>query len=383
MPEESGRRPEPDAAPEAPTPAGRAESANAAATLEASRREKVTGWRRFLPYPFEVVSLVGLVTAVAFLRGRGLRIDWVTFDYTIPPLLVPMAQSFLVGIVLHAGWVALRRDSVRRYLRAVVKPGWLLLLTRLWIACLAFTYTYFWLKVCVPLVNPRLWDGLFWRLDIALHLGFSPNLFLARLVQGTPVAALLDLWYALWLPSVTYGIAFFVASVGARTRRRFVLSCILTWSIGAWLYVALPALGPVYAFQQALREVPIATPRAVGGQGLLWENYQKVVAGRSGPLRQFNPTRGVAAFPSLHVGGHWLLMLWVRRRMRPLFAVAAVGTLLTFLGSLVTGWHYAVDGYAGILVAQFAYWAALRLESGRPGEPDLPPIDEAAADRSG
>jgi membrane-associated phospholipid phosphatase len=66
--------------------------------------------------------------------------------------------------------------------------------------------------------------------------------------------------------------------------------------------------------------------------------------------------------PSLHVGGHWLLMLWARRLARPLFMPAVVGTFLTFLGSLVTGWHYAVDGYIGIVLAQTAYWLALFFE---------------------
>ncbi len=55
-------------------------------------------------------------------------------------------------------------------------------------------------------------------------------------------------------------------------------------------------------------------------------------------------------------------MLWIRRYARPLFAVAVIGTLLTFLGSIVTGWHYAVDGYVGIGLAQLSYWLANRTE---------------------
>ncbi len=66
--------------------------------------------------------------------------------------------------------------------------------------------------------------------------------------------------------------------------------------------------------------------------------------------------------PSLHVGGHWLVMLWSRRLARPLFMPAVVATFLTFLGSVVTGWHYAVDAYIGIALAQSAYWLALIFE---------------------
>ena len=54
--------------------------------------------------------------------------------------------------------------------------------------------------------------------------------------------------------------------------------------------------------------------------------------------------------------------LWARRRARPIFALAAVGTFLTFVGSIATGWHYALDGYAGIAIAQISYLAAIALD---------------------
>ena len=81
--------------------------------------------------------------------------------------------------------------------------------------------------------------------------------------------------------------------------------------------------------------------------------------------------------PSLHVGGHWLLLLWIRRRARPWLLPAALGTALTLIGSVVTGWHYAVDGYVGILIATLAYWAAWRLDpEARPAaEPPTEPAE--------
>jgi hypothetical protein len=126
--------------------------------------------------------------------------------------------------------------------------------------------------------------------------------------------------------------------------------------------MAMPALGPVYAFPDQWQEVLTEMPLAEGGQQLLSENYQKVLAGRTGVLRQFNPTRGIAAMPSLHVGAHWMLMLWLRRYARPLFLPAVIATGLTLLGSIVTGWHYAVDGYVGIGLGQLSYWLANRTE---------------------
>ena len=113
------------------------------------------------------------------------------------------------------------------------------------------------------------------------------------------------------------------------------------------------------------RDVLPGIPGNAAAHGVLWENYQIIQRGiEDGQLYRFNPTRGIAAMPSLHVGVHWMLMLWMRRYARPLFIPFAGATFLTFLGSIITGWHYAVDGYVGILLGQVSYWAALKLERG-------------------
>ena len=65
----------------------------------------------------------------------------------------------------------------------------------------------------------------------------------------------------------------------------------------------------------------------------------------------------------------------VLRRARRLFLPLALATALTFLGSLATGWHYAVDGYAGMLLAWVAVRIADRVEGAPP--PAAPPVDPA------
>jgi hypothetical protein len=214
---------------------------------------------------------------------------------------------------LYSGYLLIKRRRIRPYLSRLLTASWLVLTLRLWAAILAFFFCYLWLKVCVPLINHRLWDGFLWQLDSALHLGFSPSVFLIELLRDTGLVRLLDLWYGLWLPSVSLTIAFFLAMPGARVRRRFILSCLLIWVLGAWIYLAMPALGPIYAFRPNFEEVIPDIPHADGAQAMLWANYEKVVAGRDGNLRQFKPALGIAAMPSLHVGVHWLFMLWIRR----------------------------------------------------------------------
>lgn len=336
--------------------------------------------RRWRPYPFEIAAWASLAAAVLFLRGNGLRIDWNTVVYTVPPLFRPTAQVLLAGPPLYAIYLLLRRRPLAPYLRRLIRPAWLLLWLRLWLTCFVFTYAYFWLKVCVPLINTRLWDGELWELDRLLHFGVSPSILLTETFRGTGLVAPLETWYGWWLPTMMFGLSFFCAAPDAGTRRRFMLSSVLIWTLGPWIYLAVPALGPVYVRGEVFQELAPEMPHARAAQAMLWRNYQTVVAGREGTLKRFNPTRGIAAIPSLHVGGHWLLLLWVRRRARPWLVPALLGTLLTLIGSVVTGWHYAVDGYVGIAIASLAYWAAWRLDP-EPPEPDSgdAPDEPAAA----
>ena len=271
-------------------------------------------WARWLrPYAFEIAAWLSLIVAVSFLRAQGLRIGWETFDYTIPPLLPVMAKYFVAGIGLYAVFTALRRESPLDYLRQIASWRWIVLSLRVWAGVLIFNYTYFWLKVCVPLVNGKLWDEALWRLDALVHLSFSPSILLVESASSGLLNGL-DLWYGLWLPTVSLSIAFFCASPKDLVRRQFMLSCVLIWVLGAWLYTAVPALGPIYAFTEVWRDVIPEMPVSQGAQQLLWENYQTIVQGmKSGQLHRFNPTRGIAAMPSLHVGVHWMLMLWMRR----------------------------------------------------------------------
>ena len=336
------------------------------------------GWR---PHPFEIAAWASLALAVGFLRANGLRIDWNTVVYTIPPLFRPTAQVLLAGPPLYLLYLLLRRRPLRPYLRRVFSSAWLVLWLRLWLTCFVFTYAYFWLKVSVPLINYRLWDPQLWQLDRLLHLGISPSILLVELLRGTGLVGPLETWYGWWLPTMMLGLSFFCAAPDAGTRRRFMLSSVLIWTLGPWLYMAVPALGPIYVYGETWSELAPELPRAGTAQAMLWQNYQTVVAGRQGGLKRFNPTRGIAAMPSLHVGGHWLLLLWIRRRARPWLVPAAIGTALTFVGSIVTGWHYALDGYAGIVIASLSYWAAWRLDpdaaAARPDGDEPTPPDQA------
>ncbi len=339
---------------------------------------------RWFLFPFELYTLGVLAASFVYLRGSGLRFDWVTLEYTLGPMLRRLPASLALGIGLQLTFHLLARRSWRDYLGRVLSLPWLLLWLRIYAACLLWNYIYFWLKVYVPLLNGQLWDHQLWELDATLHLGVSPSVFLVEALKGSWALSWLDRWYGVWITTIYGAVCFFSADPRDDVRRSFTLACVALWTTGAVLYVAVPALGPIYVFTELWAPLRSQLPSADAGQAVLWENYQKLLALRqSGIWTSFNPTRGIAAMPSLHVGGHFLLALWSRRTLgRPFALACGIATLLTFLGSLATGWHYAIDGYVAILLAWLATRLALVLEpvATPPAGGSAPPVAASPAE---
>ncbi len=312
--------------------------------------------------PFEIYTYGVTLVIVVFLRLSNLRMGWQSLRYSYVPMIEQLPRILVLGIAAQLLACLITRRSPRAWLQAVATWPSMLLWLRVWFAAMAMTFGYKWLKVCVPLLRTTVLDPALWRIDRIVHLGFSPSIFAAELLQGTRVAHWLDIYYGAWVSTVLVSLAYIFLSDDLAKRRNFAFACALLWLTGAWLYFALPAVGPCFTVSEVFDQIRAQMPKAMATQRALWENYGRMVAGRGGSLREFNPYFGVAAMPSLHVGAHWLFTLWSRRYARRLVPIFAGATLLTFLGSIATGWHYALDGYAGMLLAWFAVRVADRFE---------------------
>ena len=89
---------------------------------------------------------------------------------------------------------------------------------------------------------------------------------------------------------------------------------------------------------------------ALEGQDLLWQGY---TGGRPG-------SAGISAFPSMHVATATLFALAARRLHPRLFPLGLAYWAVIMLGSVLLAWHYAVDGYVGILLG----WGAVVVSDG-------------------
>jgi len=316
--------------------------------------------RRWLrPRLYEVLILANVLAVLGALRAVG-GLPGIPWDLLggIRVFLAPLAVFVGAAVAWRALAVAVRDGSgrSRRFLAATLRSASSFDLARLLVFASLVYFGHVWLKILVPFLNPRLLDPALARLDAVLHFGLNPGPLALGLFPWPPVWRAMDVYYAAFVPLTMAGLAWFLSTPSRPDRARFAAGFALLWIGGAWLYVACPSLGPCYVFPAEWAEAGRSFPLQGAMQKLLMGHYQALrsAAARHETMRII-PLLGIGAMPSLHVAAHAFLAFFAWKRCRPLGLFFAAATVLTFYGSLITGWHYAVDGYAGLLLA-FVCW---------------------------
>lgn len=238
------------------------------------------------------------------------------------------------------------------------------------------------IKIMIPQVNPFDWDPTFAEWDRLLHGGVHPWELLQPLLGHPIVTNFLNIIYHLWF-FVLYGVVCWQAFArrDPRLRMQFFLSMLLAWSLlGSLAATIFASVGPCYygywiegpdpyaplmAYLRAADEIyPVW---ALTVQDVLWQGYL------SGRLEE---GVGVSAMPSMHIAAVMLNVLFGWRVNRALGWAFTVFALLTFLGSVHLGWHYAIDGYAAVLGTLAIWWGVGRLLA---RDPFFGPVMDRAA----
>ena len=226
-------------------------------------------------------------------------------------------------------------------------------------AFITFATAFSVLKGAIAILSPFAWDRDLAVLDRMLHFGRLPHEWLWWIVETPLALRLFNIAYNFWF--VLLIASMFTVAVARRDtglRHQYMMSLMLVWGIGGFLvamgfssagpcYYSLLGLGGDYqplmaSLEAANRVYPIW---AVSTQEMLWKGYTGVTAG----------SIGISAFPSLHVATAVLFALYASRRSRLAGALLWAFAALIMVGSVVLGWHYAVDGYAGALIS-LAIW---------------------------
>ena len=207
-----------------------------------------------------------------------------------------------------------------------------------------------WAKSSMPFVTGYWADGLLAQVDHAIF-GTDPwRLFRSDLLKPLYAQA-----YVSWFP-ITFGsmavLAFSRKDHGALFNS-YLMTLIVGGTVGEHL---LPSAGPIFYERIGLGTrfaALVATNDPTYGRfaDYLWKYYEAGGAGLG---------TGISAMPSMHVAlAVWTLFAaW--RVWRPLAVPAALYALVIWGASIASGWHYAVDGFAGALIACAAQWAATR-----------------------
>jgi PAP2 superfamily len=316
-------------------------------------------WR---PHAYELLALANVLAIFLVTARRTMQVL-----LTIPALFAIIGQSLLLQLL--AG-VAVRlvigaiRGNWREYLAIIRRPAWFVETVRLLVGAALVVHAYCWIKVTVPLLHPVLYDQQLWDLDQRLCFGVSPNLFMLNVFSHPLALHVFDATYAnIFIASMTVAFAYFLSAPANRLRIAFLTGNALLWLAGAWLYMAIPSIGPAYRFPEVWLQYANDFRVTEALQVRLWLNYNKVLQMRrpGGAAAPIDILLGIAAFPSMHVAFQTFVFLWFRRLWTWGELLFALFVAVIFIGSMVTGWHYLIDAIAGVLLAWITYEIANRL----------------------
>lgn len=230
------------------------------------------------------------------------------------------------------------------------------------IALAAFLMAFSAVKSAIPLFGAYRFDSLFIELDLAIH-GRHAWQLLHPLLGHPFVTFLLGIGYHLWILLLYVGAPLVCIWIERPDlRRQFVLAYILCWSVlGTALAIAFASVGPCFleAFSgrttfhplmeylaDADRHYPIWT-LDVQQQLLDWHRQHSHDLGR-----------GISAMPSMHVSVACLFAIMGWHHSRGAGIAATIFLIVILIGSVHLGYHYAVDGYASVVLSLLLWWVA-------------------------
>lgn len=291
--------------------------------------------------------------------------------------LASLARDFvkllpaMAYFALMARWLALRRAgrgglaTLRADLAAriadrnrLVNGGLAVLLM------LAVLMSFAQLKKLIPVLQPFQWDDALARADAALHFGWQPW-ELAHAAFGHPlILTAVTGAYNFWMFLMYFMLL--LACFGppqSAARMRYLLAFVLCWALaGSLMATVFSSAGPVYVQRLGLGDqfaplMALLQDHAARQPISVLETQDALWAWYAAP----DSLNGISAFPSMHVASS-VLMACHGYRLHRLAGHALAGFAgVILLGSVLLGWHYAVDGYAGALVALAAWALAGRL----------------------
>ncbi len=290
----------------------------------------------------------------------GLLLDLLTFALPVGFIVVILLRLFQYAVIERPASPLRALAGETRDL--ALRPARLINALPVLVALIFFNKAMVELKPAIPAINPFSWDRAFMELDRTLHFGFDPWVLLQPLMGFDAITWFINTVYNFWFVAL-FGAWFWFGfrKEASAVRTQFFVAYMLIWWVGGGLMaVAFSSAGPVYYSGIGLSSDPFTGLMAylhdvdsripiwcLKTQQLLWDGYQGKVA-----------ALGISAFPSMHNASAVLFAVATWKVSRPVGWFFALYAALILLGSVHLGWHYAVDGYAGIALGLLGWWVA-------------------------
>jgi hypothetical protein len=228
------------------------------------------------------------------------------------------------------------------------------------IACTIIVMVFTALKIEIVNLHPFSWDAAFMRADRVIGFG-TPYWQLLQPVLGNPFfTVILNFAYAVWF-LILFGCLFWQLSRPRSNalRSQFLMAFAIAWFFGGFLLATIfSSAGPCFYRYVVQGPDPYAPLMqylrhtrehwfiwTLDTQDMLWRAY----------LTGQGDVQGISAMPSMHVTVASLMTFLGWRTNRYLGLAFGAFAVTIFLGSIMLGWHYAVDGIAGVALA-IVFW---------------------------
>ncbi|EJL57327.1 hypothetical protein PMI09_01346 [Rhizobium sp. CF122] len=320
-----------------------------------------------------VYFVIGVVLLIADghaeMMSFGLYFDQWTYLFLF---LMP-----LMAIIFDYAWIFFRFDDRRSLaVRRAFSPQRLAHLfsgMALLMALMIFQGTFTSIKNLLPIIRGGfLYDQWLANLDALLSFGRDPWKLLLSIAGHDAIIKIVDWNYSVLWFVVCFGTLFYVATSprAASMRVRYISMFMLVWVVcGNILAGIFISAGPVFygavtgdewrfAELATFLALPDGPTAANLFQSYLWSLHAHSTSGFGS---------GISAFPSVHVGLIALNAFFAAEVSRRLGIIAFCYTAFVMASSVYLGWHYAVDGYASLLVVGVGHFALRSLLDRKPG----------------
>jgi PAP2 superfamily protein len=302
--------------------------------------------------------LIVLVSGYVLLGGALLTL-------TARPYPLGLTYPFFAAMWLagSTGYAFLAGVRNPRDLPAVIAPSRVIGAFLVGALTVPFQITFQSLKLSIGYFLGFRWDAPLSWVDRALHGGPAWHWTAPLAAMPWLMKVTVPIYQAGWT-CVVFGFLVWLAWSRHRTlRMRALVATVLVWSVGGTLLAAaLASAGPCFSTEPWYTPLTArfdAAHLAIGEvQRGHWAAQQAQV---------WSSYAGVSAFPSMHVAISVLMAIVVWARARPAGIAMWLFAIFIQAWSVLLGWHYAIDGYAGALCAWGAWVAAGRLMAAFPG----------------